>query len=140
MITQKMLEGLTPEEIVTLLRDNAFREEENNVKHYFTEQEMEDMRKDLTQTSIDRHAKQEELKEISSGLRGEIKKLTSSINENLRDLKRKFYEQEETVFLLADHDKGRMYYYNISGELMSERKLLPSEKQTKILNLNQKSA
>ncbi len=132
MITREMIENKTLEEVAQMLKDNCARTEEQMVKRYFSEDEMADMRVDLSDRSIARNDLQEELKNISKDLKDKIKAETTLIKNNLKDLKKKYTEQKEVVYLMDDQEAGRMYYYSVTGDLLSDRKLLPSEKQTRI--------
>ncbi len=136
MITEDMKEGKSPEEIVQMLKDNAVRTEEQMVKRFFTEEELSDMRIELTEASIERHDQQEKLKEVSKDAKDSIKGLTATVNTNLKHLKNKFVSQMEEVYLLDDQDAGIMYTYSTTGDIIESRKLLPKEKQTRIININ----
>lgn len=135
MITEEMKEGKNPEEIVQMLKDNCVRSEHEMVKRYFTDDELQEMRVELTETSIERHDKQERLKEQSKAAKDEIANLTNIVNSNLKHLKKKFTEQSEEVYLLDDQDEGVMYTYSSTGDLISTRKLFPNERQTRIKQL-----
>ncbi len=136
MITEEMKEGKSPEEIVQMLKDNAVRTEEQMVKRFFTEEELSDMRIELTEASIERHDQQEKLKEVSKDAKDSIKGLTATVNTNLKHLKNKYVSQMEEVYLLDDQENGVMYTYSATGDIIESRKLLPKEKQTRIININ----
>lgn len=135
MTTETLFEDSTPEERVKLLRDNALRVEEMTVKRYFTPEQMEDMRKELTADSIECSEKEDELKEVSAPLKAVIKEKKAVIKERLQKLKAKFEESREEVFLMDNQQDGMMEIYDAEGKLVSSRKLLPSERQTRIVSI-----
>lgn len=132
MLAPEELQGKTPEELRQFLEDNSSGSEQMMVKRYFTDEELEQMRVEMTDNSILRYDKQEELKDLTSGLRREIKNYSTLIAEKLKLLKDKYEEQREEVFLLDDQIGGMMYYYAADGTLVSSRKLLPKERQMRI--------
>ncbi len=90
----------------------------------------------ITEASIERHDQQEKLKEVSKDAKDSIKGLTATVNTNLKHLKNKYVSQMEEVYLLDDQDNGIMYTYSTTGDIIESRKLLPKEKQTRIININ----
>jgi hypothetical protein len=125
----------TPEERLEMLKANCYHSELQNVKVYFTEEEMADMKSALSEESITRNGLEEELSEIGKELRNQIKQRTQKIKELLKFLKNGFEEQKQEVFEFDDQETGLMLTYNNDGELINSRKLLPSERQTKITSM-----
>lgn len=130
---ENLFQDEAPEKRIELLETNACRVELDDVKRYFTPEEMEDMRKELSESSIIRNDKEIELKDLTSGLRGEIKVLSAAIKQNLRLLKQKYELTNEKVYLFDDQKEGMMYTLDKFGVVIGGRKLRPEERQTRIM-------
>lgn len=137
---ETIYEGKSPEEKIELLRANCKSKEIEKVKVFFSQDDLDEMKSRLSESSIERKAVEDELSEISKGLRGQIKSHTKEINNLLRLLKNKYEYENQEVFYFDDQENGLMLTYNIDGELVSSRKLRPDERQTSIINMNQKTA
>lgn len=133
-------EGRPQNEKLDLLRANCKSSEFQDVKIFFSEEDLAEMKTRLSEVSIDRDAFEDELRELSKGLREKIKASTNTFKILLVHLKNKFEYQSQEVFDFDDQEQGLMLTYNNQGELINSRKLRPQEKQTRIVNLNQKSA
>lgn len=137
---ETMYEGRPQNEKLDLLRANCKSSEFQDVKIYFSEEDLAEMRTRLSEVSIERDALEDELRELSKGIREKIKISTNTFKILLVHLKNKFEYQSQEVFNFDDQENGLMLTYNNQGELIFNRKLSPHEKQTRIVNLNQKSA
>lgn len=133
---EQLFQDQTPEQRVQSLRDNAFAIEKSNVKALFSDDEIAEMKTNLSEVSIAENELKEELKEISKDLKDRIKTKRESIKGLLQYLKDKYKIENQEVYLMDDQDSGLMNTYNINGFLIESRKLRQSEKQTRIKNLN----
>lgn len=130
-----LFQDKTPSERLQLLRENAASVENQFVKVMFTDEEMTEMKHNLSEFSIEENGLKDELKDISKDLKDKIKSKRTSITGLLRYLKDKFVMQAQEVYLIDDQDAGLMRTYNAEGVCIESRKLRPSEKQTRIKNL-----
>jgi len=115
-----------------LLRDNAYAIEQELVKRYFEEEEISLFKDNIATHNIQIFEKEDELKDISKGLKGAIKDEKTLLKENLKKVQKGYEENKEEVFLLADLDNGIMEIFSKDGILLRSRKLVPSEKQLTI--------
>ena len=105
------------------------------VTREFLDEEKAKLKDDLADQVFLIDDEQEKLKEAVAIAKEKIKKMVTLLNDLKADIKRGAKQQRETVYLIPDHDKGTMAYYAEDGLLVSERRLLPEEKQTSILQM-----
>lgn len=122
-----------------MMQDNCTSKEVQPVKIWFSEDDLAEMKSQLSDISIDKNDLEDELKEMSSGLKVQIKEKMKSLRKLLFLLKCKYEMKNEEVYLFEDQENKTMLTYNHLGELIDSRKLRPSE-QTSIINLNAKTA
>lgn len=122
-----------------LLSDNCNAHEPQLIQIFFTDEELEEMKTDFADLSIESQAVEDELRELSKGLRAKIKQLSVQRRELIHLLKNKYREETQTVYLFSDHENNQMLTYNREGELISRRSLRPSERQ-RTIDFNQKTA
>lgn len=127
-------------ERITALRENAVMSYEKNVIRDFSEEELSDIKTTLSEQAIELNDVEIEKKELTSGLTSKIKVIKGNIKTTLRDLKNKYYENEETVYDIDDQEVGLMHTFDNQGNLLSTRKLTPKEKQLNIKHLNQQAS
>lgn len=128
---------LPQEQRVQALKDNCTKiEERYTVQRFFDKDELDSLREEVSNVSIDISELEDELKEISTPIKNQVKEKKLTLRSKLKLVKQKFDESEEEVYLFADHTEGVMLYYDFSGELISSRRLLPHERQTSIHQIN----
>lgn len=122
-----------------LLSDNCTAHEPQLIQIFFSDEELEEMKTDFADLSIESQAVEDQLRKLSKELRAKIKQLSVKKRELIHLLKNKYREETQTVYLFADHDANQMLTYNREGELIARRSLRPSERQ-KTIDFNQKTA
>jgi hypothetical protein len=132
--------GKTPNEKLDLLKANCKTAEKQQVKVFFSEDDLAEMKSRLSESSIERNNLEDELSDIGKGLRGKIKSETKTIKNLLLYLKNKYEYQEQEVFDFDDQESGMMLTYNCQGDLINSRKLRPNERQTSIIDFKSKTA
>lgn len=138
---KNLFQELPEPERIQALKDNCTEIEENyRTKRFFSKEELDDLKTEVSDESILVSELEDKLKEISAPIKADIKSKKIDLRATLKLVKQKYEENLEDVYLFADHHEGFMLYYNSKGELISSRKLLPHERQTKIVDLNQKIA
>ena len=137
-MSENLFQNIPINDRASMLEANCLKHEEQTVKRQFTHEELEDMRITLTDDSIKNSELEDELKALTKPIREELKNYKAVIREKLKKLKLKYDENLETVYLFDDQENGMMNTYDVTGELLSSRKLLPSEKQTRIIDLQTK--
>jgi hypothetical protein len=137
---ETIYEGRTQSEKIELLKANCLHSEFQQVKIFFSEDDLNEMKSRLSEHCISKSGYEDELKDVGKDLRNKIKEQNETIRMLLQFLKDKFEYQTQEVFDFDDQENGMMLTYNVQGELISSRKLRPQERQTKIFNLNNKTA
>jgi hypothetical protein len=132
--------NLPHNERLTALRENAVKSYQKNVIRDFTEEELSDIKTTLSEQAITLNDAEIEKKELTADLTAKIKLKKAEIKTTLRDLKNKYYENEEAVFDIDDQEAGLMYTFDNQGNILSQRRLTPAERQTTIKNLTTKTA
>ena len=109
-----------------------------DVKRYFREDELDEMRLDHTNKLIRLDVISEEIKALQDKYKDEIKALRESATGIRKEIRQKFTIENKECTLVPDFIEGVMNYTDdTTGEIVMSRKLLPHERQMKI---NQKIA
>jgi hypothetical protein len=122
------------------LRDNADSVEQKDVDVPFEQEEIAEMKHNLSEFTIEKLKKEDELREISKGIRQDIKTQSENIKQISRFLVDGFRVVNQEVYNIADHENGMMLTYNGEADLISSRKLRPEERQARLININTKTA
>lgn len=131
--------GLSQNERLTALQENADTKYSKTVVRNFSEDELTEMKNELSDVDINMNDAEIEKKEITKEVTGRINVFKSTRTTLLRNLKNKYFENDETVYDIADHDGGMMETYDHNGVMIGSRRLTPKEKQTKLITLNKVS-
>lgn len=132
--------GLTPIERQTALKENAVESYTKNVVRNFSEDDLSEMKDRLSETCIGLNDVELEKKDLNAEINGRIKSIKLNRGTLLKDLKNKYYENQETVYDIDDQEQGMMYTFDSEGNILGSRKLTPKERQTSIKSLNIKTA
>jgi len=132
--------GLSPIERQTALKENAVESYTKSVVRNFSEDDLSEMKDRLSETCINLNDVELEKKDLNAEINARIKAIKVQRGTLLRDLKNKYYENQETVFDIDDQEEGIMYTFDQEGNVLSTRKLTPKERQTNIKSLNTKTA
>lgn len=138
-LKQTIFENKTQNERLELLKANAVTIEREMVKVHFSEDDLAEMKSRLSENSIIKNDLEIEKKDLTTDLNLKIKEQKGYIKGLLGYLKLKYEEQSQEVFLFDDQENGLMLTYNCVGELIATRRLRPAEKQTRIVDFNQKT-
>lgn len=121
-----------------MLEANSHSVEEQPVKEFFAEDEILQKRKKFADNAIEIRREEEKLAKLKAQSKGIIKPLQEENKSLLTDIRQGFVEVEQPVYLIADHVNGMMGYYDAKGELISSRKLMPSERQMNVFAIDKK--
>jgi len=115
------------------LESIADRVEKYSYMRQFTPDELEDMRVQLADKSIELKGYREELKKLSESVKVKMKPVDSEVNRLLNNLHMKAESITEDCFVELDQDTGAAIYYSKeSGEEVGRRALFANERQTTI--------
>ena len=103
--------------------------EEMMVRRLLTEDQKEEYRALLEKKVLSLEDLQERQTEMRKQMQLELKEKKDDLLLTSRILRKGYTEQLETVDAMADLDKNVMEYYDKNGEVVSSRRLLPSERQ-----------
>lgn len=117
------------------LRANADSVEQKDVEEVFSQEELAEMKTNLSDFVIDELKKKDELRELSKSLRADIKVQSDNIKLVSRFIADGYRVVNQEVYNIADQELGQMITVNGSGDEICRRKLKPAEKQAKIVNI-----
>lgn len=129
MQNSNLLQEIPKEQRFKHLTEMAVKTQTEKVRRQYSEDELNQMKDFVSAESISLLDKDEEFAAIKKEFNAAIKKYREQIKGALKDLKRKFSENEETVFLIDDQEAGLMHIYDGEGIFQCSRKLYADERQ-----------
>lgn len=133
--TDDVFQDLNLDERKTALLDQGATTARTIVNRPFTDGELTEFKNQLSEEMIVLNKVGEELSELKKAYKQKMKPMKKVVSQILTDLRLKFRESEETVYLLADYNADTMNTYDEHGRFIASRKLYPQERQTKIIEL-----
>ena len=121
-------QNLSPEQI----RAHAVRTETASYRRHLSEEEITDLRADLSGLAIAIRREQSDLKEIAAGYQSRIKELKKDLNRKMDAVEHAYETLTGELTLVDDQDGGMMYYYNEEGVLVDSRRLRNDERQMRL--------
>lgn len=131
-ITEKYLQGLSLADRQQLLNNVADKIATGTHFKALSEDEITEEMRDFADKNIEMWKLKNELEEFKEKMKLSMEPLKKEISASLEVLRSKGLMVDEELYYCANHDEGYMEAYNLSGQLIEKRKLLPSEKQTGI--------
>lgn len=133
---QERLKSMQESERIQFLANNAGKMEPNQIyRRDLTDEEIMEAEKEFTKQSIKLDQKVEEFNLIRDEFKEETKSVKQDLKINIRKVRNGFEEKIGTLYLFDDQETGLMESYDVDGNLISVRKLLPSEKQKTIFSI-----
>lgn len=129
---KQFLQNVSRTERIRTLKDNAEATEEFTYPRALSQEELSKIKDESIQNFIKLEKLEEVKKEFMSDHKAQVDPIKLENKEKLKMLRSKVEEVTEEVFLLADHDKGMMGYYNADGVLVHQRSLMPNERQIRL--------
>lgn len=129
-----LLQDIPKEQRFKHLGEMAVKTQTEKVRRQYSEDEILQMKDFVSEESISLLEKDEEFAAIKKEFNAAIKKFKDQIKDALKSLKRKYSEQEETVFLMDDQEAGLMHIYDQEGVFLYSRKLYADERQLTTLS------
>lgn len=121
------------------LEANCVRQEVFPVKKIFTEEEVNEMRRNYTQNAVEMNKQLEELERKKTEIKAKYKPLLEENKYLLSNIRTGFQEHDQQVYLFDFQEDGQMGYYDGNGELVYSRKLMPNEKQLNVISMAQRT-
>lgn len=123
----------SPEEIKEILNANADSVEETQYFRRMTHQELLDAKEKHTAACIDIANLEEQKKVAMTQFKSELDPLKDEAKGLLSKLQHKGEIVKGKVFKMIDWEEGMVGLYSESGELVSSRPMMESERQTNII-------
>jgi len=137
---QKTLMDEVPEHMrLQALTDSADSIETTTYYKPLTQDELDGKRELYFDNQIKLSGFSEELADIKAGFKDKMKPLQQENTILLTEVKTKQSEINGTLYHLANHDTGFMETYNENAELISTRRLRPTEKQKTVFQITKAS-
>jgi hypothetical protein len=105
----------------------------------FTPAEMDEMKDNLADKSIELNALQEEFDEVKSLHKDKTKPIKKAISGLLTNIKAKGQTIVEEVYQINIQEENRAYFYNQAGEEVFSRPLKADEKQKTLFSIERES-
>jgi len=134
---QKQLGLEYPEGVarVQFLDANCTEVENIGFTREFTQEEMEAMKDNLADVSIELNDLQIEKKELVKEINLKMKPKDQQRKNLLESIRKRSEYVNEDCFKFVDHEANVVGYYNSEGSLVSTRRIKPEERQTKMFKL-----
>lgn len=130
---EKLLaQDYTGESRERFLKDNCDKVEEIGYMKPFTAEELDDMKNELAETSIQINDIEEKKKAQMEVIKEQMKPLLEQKAELLTNIKQKSQYVNENCFKFIDYTEGMVGYYNSEGELVECRPIRADERQLTI--------
>lgn len=114
--------------------DMAVGREVRQVRHDFSEDEMNVLREQFAEVAMHRADEEEAFLLVKKEWKVKLDEVKEEERLKRKLVRDRFFDQERDVALLPNHESGMMEIYDAkSGEMVEERKLRPNERQMNIL-------
>lgn len=130
---EKFLPNESRKERLQVLRDNAEKSEQFRYPKQLSEEELTNLKHNLSQQYIELDKHEEAKKEYMADFKAKTDPIKKQVKFELAQVRTGVLEVEEEVFLVADHDDQLMRYYNAEGDCVYKRALMPQERQMRII-------
>lgn len=111
------------------LRDNADQIVEKNYTRKFEQEEINKRRAELANVSIQIRELEDELAEVRTNIKGQIKPLQEQVGKILDELKAGGEWVKRDCYKFVDPEEGRTAIYSPDGYKIEERHITPEERQ-----------
>jgi len=129
--------GETPEEILELLRNNCDDTTQFTYMHHFTPEEADEKRNELIDNILEIERLEEKLASIKAEFKGKIDPMRKDNKLLVHEVKDGGVNiKDGDVFVVFDHEQGKVGYYSPQGKLLNVRPMKKSEhRQPGIFNM-----
>jgi hypothetical protein len=125
----------SPSQILQILKDNAETTTQFTYSRPLESEELNVVKDNYAQNGIKLQAIEEERKAVTEKFTLQIKPIKAANQELLETIKHQAETVNEEVYLISDQEQGDMDYYNSKGQVVYTRKLMPQEKQLRMLKV-----
>lgn len=132
-------EILSEKDRIAFLMDNCDKVEEIGYTKQFSEEQLSEMKNNLSEIAITINDLEEEKKEAVATFKASIDPLKQEKKTLIDGLKTKATYVRETCYKFIDGEKREVGYYNAQGDLVESRSASADELQTNIFQLTRKA-
>ncbi len=136
---QRMFSNDSPEKRRQMLYDNCEKIEELEYRKEFDSEELAELKDHLSNFLIQLSNLEEELEEIKTEYKEKIKPLKQTIKETMNKVRDGSELVKQQCYKFMDWDEKQVGFYNEEGELVMERPMMKSERQSTIFTLKNKA-
>lgn len=132
---QNKLQDVPEEKRAEMLRAMSYKTEHDRVRRHYTTDQRAEMETMVVNESISLMDKKEEFKKIQKEFGAAFKEANGNLSEALKNIKRGYTDNEETVYFFPDEDNDEMHIFDGKGIYIKSRPMFPEERQTKIVEM-----
>src|SRR3990167_499592 len=133
----KLFENEPENKRAELIEAGAYCTDKTILKRPYSPGELQIFKDDYCRIMESFSNAEDELAELSMPLKEKMKALKSQAKEFMQKLKSKCEKTEATIYGFDNQEDRTMDYYDIAGEYVSSRRLLPNERQIKLRAANE---
>lgn len=137
---EPMFQNEKPEARKELLNANAYGIEEQLVRRAYSKQELDNYKEELSQCSIDFKNKRATAKKQKQEIAETLRIAEEAVRDRVEKIQTGYDESLQQVYLFDDQERKKMVVYDALGNVVSERPLLPRERQTSVVSIAGKKA
>lgn len=126
---QQLFASAPVDQRLEMIKERASSSETRTYVKPASQEEIDNHRRKLANEVIKKKKEEAEKKEVMAEYKGRIKEHQSLIDSHADVIEKQGYELTDDVFLVPDFKENKMGYYDKEGQLISERELMPHEKQ-----------
>lgn len=126
------IKNLPADELENLLTGESVGREQMAYMRPLSDDQLAVKKDQLATNAILRSVIEEELRQIKDQFKEKLKPINEAITESLRCIKTRGEDVTSEVFKMPDHASMMMHMVDSEGNVISSRRMLPEEKQTRI--------
>jgi len=123
----------------SLLEDNAEEVVNTSYTKHLSEDDLIEKRELLADKVIESKTMADEAKSIADSFKERLKPVKELVQKTATEIKLKAEERHGKIYRMFDYESKMVGEYDEQGDLILERRMKPSEMQTKIKTLHQKA-
>jgi predicted GNAT superfamily acetyltransferase len=127
------LKTLSVEDRLSVLRGESLKVEVQSYMQPLSPEELAIKKDEFTNAAILKAATENDLAEVKKEFKDKLDPLRSKISECLTAIKNKAIEVTGDVYMMDDHENQMIHFVDPNGNVLSSRRMLPEEKQTRIM-------
>ncbi|KKQ95365.1 MAG: hypothetical protein UT21_C0006G0037 [Candidatus Woesebacteria bacterium GW2011_GWA1_39_11b] len=115
-----------------MIEANACVKTKTELKRHYSPNEMAIIMQEFCHVVELIESKEEEMKDLITPIKEEIKKLKKESRVGIDKIRRKYEVVEADIYGFDDQETGVMEFFDINGNFISSRRLVPEERQLRL--------